>query len=196
MIDTAAPCSTAHFFGLLADDPVIASVKDAQALDQIVESDRRVIFLLYGSLLEVGSTVQRLKDAGKTVLVDIDLLDGLAARESAVEWLADQTGIDGILSTKANVIRAARKAGLITVQRFFLVDSFSYHQLPRVVAQARPDAIEILPGCMPRVITWLRQDVTTPIIAGGLVCDKADVMAALGAGATAVASSDRQVWTM
>ncbi|SIH59165.1 Glycerol-3-phosphate responsive antiterminator [Mycobacteroides abscessus subsp. abscessus] len=55
----------------------------------------------------------------------------------------------------------------MAVQRFFLVDSFSYHQLPRVVEQAKPDAIEILPGCMPRVITWLRDDTAVPVIAGG-----------------------------
>ena len=101
-----------------------------------------------------------------------------------------------MLSTKSNLIRAAKRAGLVAVQRFFLVDSFSYHQLPRVVEQAGPDAIEILPGCMPRVITWLRDDTTVPVIAGGLVCDKADVVAALGAGAVAVASSNRDVWGM
>ncbi|WFR68035.1 glycerol-3-phosphate responsive antiterminator [Curtobacterium flaccumfaciens] len=49
---------------------------------------------------------------------------------------------------------------------------------------------------MPRVITWLRDDTAVPVIAGGLVCDKADVMAALGAGAVAVASSNRDVWGM
>ena len=96
-----------------------------------------------------------------------------------VTWLAANTRADGVLSTKSDLVRAARRAGLVAVQRFFLVDSFSYHQLPRVVEQAVPDAIEILPGCVPRVITWLRADTDVPIIAGGLVCDKADVMAAL-----------------
>jgi glycerol uptake operon antiterminator len=39
-------------------------------------------------------------------------------------------------------------------------------------------------------------DTALPLIAGGLVCDKEDVMGALGAGATAVASSNRDVWRM
>jgi glycerol uptake operon antiterminator len=46
------------------------------------------------------------------------------------------------------------------------------------------------------VIGWLRQDTDLPIIAGGLVCDKDDVVAALGAGAVAIASSDVGVWSM
>lgn len=180
----------------LRDDPVIASVKDASALDEVLASDRGVVFVLYGSVLDVEDIVARAKDAGKTVLVDVDLLDGFAARDVVVTWIAEHTRADGVLSTKSNLVRAAKHAGLVAVQRFFLVDSFSYHQLPRVVEQAGPDAIEILPGCMPRVITWLRDDTAVPVIAGGLVCDKADVMAALGAGAVAVASSNRDVWGM
>ncbi|WP_097181942.1 glycerol-3-phosphate responsive antiterminator [Curtobacterium sp. 314Chir4.1] len=180
----------------LRDDPVIASIKDASALDEVLASDRGVVFVLFGSVLDIADIVDRAKDAGKTVLVDVDLLDGLAARDVVVTWLAEHTRADGVLSTKSNLVRAAKRAGLVAVQRFFLVDSFSYHQLPRVVEQAGPDAIEILPGCMPRVITWLRDDTSVPIIAGGLVCDKADVMAALGAGAVAVASSNHDVWGM
>lgn len=180
----------------LADDPVIASVKDASALDDVLASDRGVVFVLYGSVLDVADVVDRAKAAGKTVFVDVDLLDGFAARDVVVTWIAQHTRADGVLSTKSTLVRAAKRAGLVAVQRFFLVDSFSYHQLPRVVEQARPDAIEILPGCMPRVITWLREDTDVPVIAGGLVCDKADVVAALGAGAVAVASSNRDVWGM
>lgn len=188
--------AAAHVLDQLGDDPVIASVKDDAALAEVLRSDRAVVFVLYGSVLDVADIVQRCKDAGKTVLVDVDLLDGFAARDVVVTWLAQHTAADGVLSAKSNLVRAAKRAGLVAVQRFFLVDSFSYHQLPRVVDQAKPDAIEILPGCMPRVITWLRDDTDVPVIAGGLVCDKADVMAALGAGAVAVASSNRDVWGM
>lgn len=180
----------------LRDDPVIASVKDDAALDEVIASDRGVVFVLFGSVLDVVGIVDRAKDAGKTVLVDVDLLEGFAAREVVVTWLGEHTRADGVLSTKSNLVRAAKRAGLVAVQRFFLVDSFSYHQLPRVVEQAGPDAIEILPGCVPRVIEWLSADTRVPIIAGGLVCDKADVVAALGAGALAVASSNRDVWRM
>lgn len=196
MTPTSAPTSAAALFDSLADDPVVASVKDPEALDAVLASDREVVFLLHGSVLDVADTVERCKAAGKTVLVDVDLLDGFAARDVVVTWLATHTRADGVLSTKTNLVRAAKRAGLVAVQRFFLVDSFSYHQLPRVVAQSQPDAVEILPGCVPRVLTWLRDDVDVPIIAGGLVCDKADVVAALGAGAVAVASSNRDVWGM
>jgi glycerol uptake operon antiterminator len=194
--DVARSATADALLDTLRDDPVVASVKDTAALDAVLGSDRDVVFLLFGSVLDVADLVARAKDAGKTVLVDVDLLDGFAAREVVVEWLAAHTRADGVLSTRSTLVRAAKRAGLVAVQRFFLVDSFSYHQLPRVVEQARPDAVEILPGCVPRVLSWLRDDVDVPVIAGGLVCDKADVVAALGAGAVAVASSNREVWDM
>ncbi len=114
----------------LRDDPVIASIKDASALQEVLASDRGVVFVLYGSVLDVADIVARAKDAGKTVFVDVDLLDGFAAREVVVTWIAEHTRADGVLSTKSNLVRAAKRAGLVAVQRFFLVDSFSYHQLP------------------------------------------------------------------
>jgi glycerol uptake operon antiterminator len=181
---------------LLSDDPIVVSVKDSRGLGAALRSDRSVLFVLFGSVLDIADVVSTAKDAGKIVLVDVDLLDGFAAREVVVSWIAERTRADGILSTKGHLVRAARRAGLIAVQRVFLVDSFSYDQVPRIVEQARPDLLEILPGCVPRVIEWLRADVDVPIIAGGLVCDKADVMAALAAGACAVASSNRDVWAM
>jgi glycerol uptake operon antiterminator len=195
-MSTTASVRADALLSALADDPVIASVKDEAGLAEVLASDRHVVFLLFGSVLDIDRIVQRCKDAGKSVLVDVDLLDGFASREVVVEWLASRTSADGVLSTKTSMIRAAKKAGLVAVQRFFLVDSFSYHQLPRVLSQSGADAIEILPGCMPRVIGWIRDDTDVPIVAGGLVCDKADVMAALGAGALAVASSNRDVWSM
>ncbi|WP_026197429.1 glycerol-3-phosphate responsive antiterminator [Sciscionella marina] len=181
---------------LLRDNPVIASVKDDAGLRAVAESECPVVFLLYGSVLDLAGLVRELTVHGKTVLVNVDMIEGLVSKEIAVRFVREQTDAAGILSTKANIVRAARERGMLAVHRFFLVDSFSYHSLGRQIAVSKPDYVEILPGCVPRVIGWLRADTTVPIIAGGLVCDKDDVLAALGAGATAIASSNVDVWAM
>ncbi|MFC7375485.1 glycerol-3-phosphate responsive antiterminator [Brachybacterium sp. GCM10030267] len=180
----------------LQSDPVITSIKDDRALEAALETDHEVLFLLYGSLIDIEETVARCIAAGKIVLVNVDFIEGLSSQDVAVQWLATHTEADGILSSKPAVVRAARRAGLTAVQRYFLVDSISYHQLARVLRQGEPHFVEILPGCIPRVIEWLRADFSTPVIAGGLVCERGDVIAALGAGALAVATSDRAVWAM
>ena len=58
------------------------------------------------------------------------------------------------------------------------------------------DAIEILPGVMPKIIKQIVEISTLPIIAGGLIQDKEDIMLALQAGATAVSSTKKEIWFM
>ncbi|PXY25353.1 glycerol-3-phosphate responsive antiterminator [Prauserella sp. PE36] len=189
-------CHSGTVHELLLDQPVVASVKDEAGLRAVTELEPPVVFLLFGSILTLPALVDRLRAAGKTVLVNVDLVEGLEGRDIAVDFVAERTKADGVLSSKAGIVKAAKARGLLAVHRFFLVDSFSYHNLGRQLAISRPDYIEILPGCVPRVIKWLRADTDVPIIAGGLVCDKDDVLAALGAGATAIASSNVDVWSM
>ncbi|WP_423919302.1 glycerol-3-phosphate responsive antiterminator [Frigoribacterium sp. 2-23] len=193
-----APTTTprAELVERLADDPVVASVTDEAQLRAVLRSDRLTVFVLFGDVLTIESIVGRLVAAGKTVFVNVDLLDGFASREVVVRFVREKTEARGVLSSKAPLVKAARALGLIAIHRFFLIDSLSYRNLPKQVQASQADAVEILPGCMPRVISWLRDDVDLPIIAGGLVCDKDDVMAALGAGAVAVASSNVDVWSM
>jgi glycerol uptake operon antiterminator len=59
------------------------------------------------------------------------------------------------------------------------------------------DAIEILPGVMPKIINKIAAISKIPIIAGGLISDKEDVRLALEAGAISVsASSTELVYTL
>ena len=60
----------------------------------------------------------------------------------------------------------------------------------------RPDFIEVLPGLMPKVIRKICRTSRIPIIAGGLITDKEDVVAALSAGAIAVSTTNQDVWRM
>jgi glycerol uptake operon antiterminator len=184
------------FLKLLQDNPVIASVKNAQALTAVLSSDCKIVFLLYGSVLNLSSIVATLKDQGKVVFVDVDLLDGFASKEIVVTYVKTRTDADGILSSKAFMLKAAREQGLFAVHRFFLIDSMSYKNVSKQLKISGAHGVEILPGCVPRVISWLLEEVTIPVIAGGLVCDKDDVVAALKAGAAAIASSNEEVWAM
>ena len=58
----------------------------------------------------------------------------------------------------------------------------------------RVEVPEILPGIMPRVIAEISARTQVPVIAGGLLRDKADVMAAMRAGAAAVSTSAPGLW--
>ena len=177
------------FTGLLREARVIPAVKSMEELHKVLTGDSKLVFVLFGDILSIPDIVARLKDAGKMVLVHLDLMDGLNSRDVAVDFLAKNTQADGILSTKANLVKYAKGRGLLTVQRFFILDSMALLNIEKQFPLNYTDAIEILPGLMPKVIRHLAGLVDIPIIAGGLISDREDALAALNAGALAVSTT-------
>lgn len=186
----------ASLLELLADGPVIAAVKDDAGLESALESDVSVLFLLYGDILTIGETVNRIRSTGKKVFVHLDLIEGLSAREISADFIARYTAADGVISTKAALTKRARELGLVAIQRVFLLDSMALKNVDRHFSQESADLVEVLPGLMPKIIRRLCQTTGKPIIAGGLISDKEDVTGALGAGAVAVSSTNPAVWAM
>ena len=172
----------------LQDCPVIAALKSDAGLEKAVRSDCTTVFFLYGTILNIASHVERVKQTGKIVFVHADLIEGLTARD----FIAQNTQADGIISTRPNIIRRAKALGLLTIQRFFLFDSLSFENVLRQSSNA--DAVDLLPGTMPRVLERLKPQIRQPIIASGLLADKQDVVAALSAGAQAVSTTKPELW--
>ncbi|SHJ39302.1 glycerol uptake operon antiterminator [Dethiosulfatibacter aminovorans DSM 17477] len=185
-----------RFIETLEDNPIIAGIKDDDALAKVIKSECRVVFILYGNIMNIAQIVKTLKDNNKMAFVHIDLLEGVSHKEVVLDFVKANTHADGIISTRTPLIRAAKSHGLIAIHRFFLIDSMSFYNIPKQVKQSKPDFIEIMPGGMPKYIRWVLDEVNIPIIAGGLVCEKEDVVSALGAGATAISTTNQGVWEM
>ncbi len=181
---------------LLKQHPLIAAVKDSQSLQLALESDCKFISVLYGNICTITGIVQQIKKADKYAFVHVDLLEGTSNKEIVINFLKLVTAADGIISTKASMVKAARAQGFFAIQRLFIVDSISYHNIDKQVAQSNPDCIEILPGCMPKVMKWVTDKIDLPVIAGGLVCDAEDANNALNAGALAIATTNTGVWQL
>lgn len=181
---------------LLLDSPVIAAVKDDTGLEKALQSDCQVVFLLFGTLLNIGQLVQKVHSCDKICFVHIDLIEGLSNRDIAVDCIAQMAAPDGIISTRAPFIRRAQQLGLSTVQRMFLLDSISLKNVITQMEAHRPDYIEVLPGVIPSIIQEITEKTSTPLIAGGLIRSKQDVFQALQAGAVAVSTSCQAVWNM
>ena len=62
--------------------------------------------------------------------------------------------------------------------------------------KVRPDFLEVLPGVMPKTIRKICKIVHTPVLAGGLIADKEDVINALNAGAMAISTTNPTVWNL
>ena len=178
-----------RFLDALQDCPVIAALKSDEGLEKAIASDCTTVFFLYGTILNIASHVERVKQAGKIVFVHADLIEGLTARDITADFIAQNTQADGI---RPNIIRRAKALGMLTIQRFFLFDSLSFDTVLRQSSNA--DAVDLLPGTMPRVLERLKPQIRQPIIASGLLSDKQDVVAALSAGAQAVSTTKPELW--
>ena len=161
---------------VLEQNPVLPAVKDAGRLEACLAQPAGVVFLLCGDILNIDRLIDRVHQAGKYAVVHADLVAGLAPREIAVDFL-HRCGADGIISTRPMLLRRGRELGLLTVLRVFAI-------------------IEILPGTLCKVLRRLSRELPVPLIAGGLLSDKADVLASLGAGALCVSASDESLWAL
>ncbi len=185
-----------RFCSLLEDSPVIAAIKDESGLEQCLQSECQIIFILYGTICNIGEIVSRIHTAGKFAVIHLDLVDGLSPREISVDFIRRNTEADGIISTRPNIIRYARQAGLLAIQRFFIIDSRALETTLRQLKTSPPDIVEILPGVMPRIIQLIRRESEIPVIASGLVLDKKDITDALQAGADGISSTKQSTWSM
>lgn len=185
------------FYDMVEANPVIAAIKDMDGLEKCCRlTDVKVIFVLYGDICNITDIVAQIRKSGKLAIVHVDLIAGLGAKEIAVDFIRQRTEADGIISTKPAIIRRAKELGMYTVMRVFLLDSMAFENIEKQLNLVKPDFIEILPGVMPKIIRKVCRQVTTQVIAGGLISDKEDIMAALDAGAISVSSTNQKVWMM
>ena len=179
---------------VIADSPVIAAVKDEEGLDKSLRTDCRIIFILYGNICSLTTIVEKIKKRDKLAIVHADLVQGLSAKTEAINYIKNNTKADGILSTKGNLVKHATDIGLIGILRNFIIDSIAMENVNKQVELAHPDMIEIMPGIMPEIIEKLKNEIKLPLIAGGLISDTKDVIAALSAGADAVSTTKEELW--
>ena len=184
-----------RLYEALQRNPIIAAVRDDEGLAQCLRTDIQTVFVLYGDICNIPEIVRQIKDAGKIAIVHADLIGGLAAKEISVDFLRRSTQADGVISTRANMIQRAKELNMIAILRVFLIDSMALDSALGA-KNLKPDAIDILPGLMPSMLRKVRQMTGLPILTGGLITEKKEVMQALEAGALAISSTAPAVWEM
>jgi len=180
----------------IVQSQVIASIKEEDDLEKAVRSKANIAFILTGNLITMNGYLKKLKQAGKTTFIHIDFIDGLSNTKSAIKYIAEIWKPAGIITTKSNLIKYAKEEGLMTIQRLFLIDRNALVKGIDIAHNCKPDAIEVLPGLMPSVIDKLTTMTALPIIAGGLISNKEDILNGLGAGALAISSGDPKLWNL
>ncbi|AQQ54019.1 glycerol-3-phosphate responsive antiterminator [Planococcus lenghuensis] len=175
---------------------VLPAIRSMKGFDRLLASDYPYIIILEVHLGQLKPLVREIKKAGKKVLVHADLVQGLQTNEQGIEFLVRSIKPDGIVSTRANVIGMAKKNKVLAIQRLFILDSQALDHNLKIIRQAQPDYIEVLPGVIPSVIREIADQIEIPVIAGGLIRTEADIQRALEGGAIAISTSQSDLWEL
>jgi glycerol uptake operon antiterminator len=178
------------FLTVLKKFPVIAAFREIRGLKIRELQHVGIIFVLGGTIFDLPKIVDLASKDKKMVFVDIDLIKGAGKDAVGVRYLAKESRVHGIITTKSHLIGSARKEGLSSIQRIFLLDSESVAGGLTVVDKSKPDAVEILPGLiLPKVIDRIRSVTGTPIIAGGLITKEEEIREILASGAVGISTT-------
>ena len=132
---------------------VIAAVRNDTEFDKAVKSGVEIIFDLAPCILDIEEKIKVTHNMCKKLFIHIDLAEGIGKDRSGIEFVK-RLGVDGIISTRVNIIKLARESGLMTVQRFFIVDSRSVETTVEGIKASKPDMIEIMPGTVFKAVSY------------------------------------------
>ena len=172
---------------------VIAAVRTEKEFAEALKSPVKTIFLLHADILTLKEQILQAKIVRKEVFVHIDMADGIGKDKKGAAFSA-ALGATGIISTRPALIKAAKEAGLLTVMRFFVIDSRSIGTAIENIKSSAPDMVEMMPGILPEIIKEFNRNIGIPIIAGGLIKTKNEIYQGLGAGAKAISTGKQELW--
>lgn len=178
----------------LRKNPIIAAIREIEKVDLALKFPVKFLFLLAGDITNIKYIVSRIKKADRFVFIHIDLMEGIGRDYAAIRFLASEVKPHGVITTRSNLIRSAKKEGLCVIQRIFVLDSLALETGIETVYQTNPDAVEVLPGTLPSVIKALKTRIRQPIISGGLIKKRKEIQENLEAGAVGISTSSTKVW--
>ena len=182
------------FLTILKHKPVIAALRNVEDFRIEGLSNVGVLFVLGGTIFDLPALVEKAESFKKLVFVDIDLIKGVGKDASGIRYLARESHVHGIITTKSNLIKSAQKENLISIQRIFVLDSESLTGGLNVVDKSKPDAIEVLPGLiLPKIMDRIRSRSSVPVIAGGLITRPQEIQEILSSGAIGISTTSAKL---
>jgi glycerol uptake operon antiterminator len=173
--------------------PAIKKMKDFEA---VLNSDFEYLVMLEVHISQLDNISKLAKDYHKKLLLHADLIQGLKNDEYSAQFLCQCIKPEGLISTRGNTLKTAKKNGVLAIQRLFLLDTIALETSCKLAKKVSPDFIEVLPGVVPHLIEKVNCETGIPVIAGGLIDAKEEVENALAGGAKAVTTSRSELWQL
>lgn len=175
---------------------MIAAAVNFKQLDKAIKYKEKLacVFVLFGNISNLKMIVDKLKDEDIKCYVHIEKIEGLKIDDYAFNFIKNNAGAEGIVTTKYSHIKKAKNAGLKVIQRSFIVDNRMLDLTLSGLNRQKPDFLEIMPAITSYLIPQIKKEYDIEIISGGLVDYKEVFNDALEYGAEYVSTSNVEMW--
>ena len=176
-------------------NPLIAAAHH-ETLQLAVDSKVSAIILMNGKLNELMGQDFKMYNKKKPILLHTDLIKGLSNDKEAINFIKEYINPAGIVSTKSTMLRAAKKKGLTTIQRIFLIDSSSLKNSIESIRENDPDVVEVMPALVYPIVETIKNEIDKPIVLGGLISNKKQMLDMLKSDADGISCSKSDLWNI
>lgn len=175
------------------DKTIIPSVRELRYLSLACKTTSPLVLLTNTNIGNLKSQVAYVHKHHKKACVQLEMIDGLANNQTAIRLLKQLFKVDAISTTNIMSANAAKKIGIYSIFRFFLIDSVSLSRSLTILKNSQFDAIELLPSYCSIVFYPQIHDVVRPnttFIAGGFIRTQRQIDEMFQHGINAVSTSD------
>ncbi|QQK81079.1 glycerol-3-phosphate responsive antiterminator [Salicibibacter cibi] len=173
---------------------IIPAVKEMKDFERVLKREDAFFVVLEVHISQLARMKKAAREAHKKMIIHADLVQGLKSDRYAAEFLSQTIKPAGIISTRGDMLRIAKKNNIMAIQRMFLLDTIALHTSYQLAETVGPDVIELLPGIIPSYIRKVHEETEIDVIAGGLIETDNDVRQAIEGGARAVTTSRQDLW--
>ena len=184
------------FYKRINENSIIASVYDLENLDDALDSNCEIVFLLTGNIFNLKKIADKIRSKDKGLYICVDSIDGFSKDTWGLEYIVKNICPNGIITSKQNLIKLSMSMGVFTIQRLIISDRNSLKKALTLLKVNRPHALELLPGIIPSLIQQVFEETKISLIASGLIRDIDDIDLAFQAGSVAIASSNQSLWNI
>ncbi|WKV08783.1 glycerol-3-phosphate responsive antiterminator [Thermoanaerobacterium sp. CMT5567-10] len=183
-----------EFIERLKSNKLIAAIKEEKHIEKAINKNLSGVFLLTGNIGVIKRYVDFYRSHDMFVFVHLEKIGGISFDKEGLEFVANYVKPDGVITTKNNLIKIAKKFDILTIQRCFMIDTDALKKTIEISKEVRPDFIELMPALMPDVIYEFTKNAKELVISGGLIKTSEHMINALLSGAIAVSTGDPKLW--
>lgn len=176
---------------------IIPSIRMIKDLSHALTFNNEYILLSESHIGNLKSLVDMCHKANKKVVVNAELIGGLNLDKIGINLLKKLYHVDIVICASTAKLNMIKSVGLQTIHRVTLMDSKSFDNSLKALADSKCDAIEVRPGVYGlKFINKIKQARDVPMFLGGFIEDVEMIDKAKEAGFVGITTSCKDLWTI